>query len=519
MALCRRAAVDVLEPSAGDGAFFRNLPKAVSDRIRAVTAVEIDPTEALKCRDSLRNAQLHGTVSAMSFLKWAMGDTSDYDVVVGNPPFVRFQFVSGEDVASANSLFDRAGLRFEGVSNLWIPVLLGALSKLRPGGSAALVVPAELFTGMTAGLVREWLVREMDDLSVDLFPCGKFPGVLQEVIVLSGVRRETVAAAGRIRVANHDARQEAREWIVDMPVDRRPWTRLLLAPEQIAALDEALAMPDFVSLRTVARLQVSIVTGANEYFSLSSGEIDRLGLRRWAVPLLPRIRHATGLVWTTVDQRLIGADVKAWLLDFSATKPSPKRYRAGARYIELGEAQGLHTRYKCRIREPWYRVPDIETGTLMLSKRSHRIPRLVLNRARAYTTDTIYRGRMLTAFRGRERDFVAGFHNSVTLLTSELEGRSFGGGVHELVPSEIGRLFVPMIGDIGAHLGDLDALSRRLNGEVESLIAKTNELVLRNRLSAGAVDLIEQARQQLMRRRLERGSSSFDLVDSDLLAG
>lgn len=518
--LCRRAGIDVLEPSAGDGAFFRSLPSSIRDRVRSVTAVEIDEAEAAKARQILHMANMNSKVVAASFLAWSRGNQSDFDVVVGNPPFLRYQFVSKDDVESSEMLFSDLGLRFEGVSNLWIPILVGSLAKLRPGGSASIVVPAELFTGMTAGLVREWLLQHMDELSVDLFPSGKFPGVLQEVVVLSGVMRQTPSMSPRIRVVNHDARRDsAQDLTIDLSASRRPWTHLLLPPAQLGALEEALALPEFVPLASAARLQVSIVTGANDYFSVDTDEMSRHGLERWGVPLLPRARHVDGLIWTKADQSSIGTGVKSWLLDFSEERPSPLKYRRSARYIEEGVAQGLPERYKCRIREPWYRVPEIWAGSLMLSKRSHRFPRLVLNSARSFTTDTIYRGRMTPSFRGRERDLVAGFHNSVTLLTAELEGRSFGGGVHELVPSEVGRIAVPMVDDLGVRLSGLDKLTRAAGAQTETLIEETDKLVLSGRIPDRTINLLRDAREHLMTRRLERGSSSYELGGSGLLAG
>ena len=130
---------------------------------------------------------------------------------------------------------------------------------------------------------------------------------------------------------------------------------------------------------------------------------------------------------------------------FGPQSPDPEQTPAAASYLRHGEELRLHQRYKCRIRDPWYRVPIVQPGSLLLSKRSHRYPRLVLNPAGVTTTDTIYQGRMTTAFEGREADLVTGFHNTATLLTAEIEGRSFGGGVLELVPTEIGRVCVPML--------------------------------------------------------------------------
>ena len=70
-------------------------------------------------------------------------------------------------------------------------------------------------------------------------------------------------------------------------------------------------------------------------------------------------------------------------------------------------------------------------------KRSHDTPRLILNRVGAYTTDTAYRIR--TRDIAGER-LVGCFLNPMTALSAELEGRHYGGGVLELIPSEIERL-------------------------------------------------------------------------------
>ena len=58
-------------------------------------------------------------------------------------------------------------------------------------------------------------------------------------------------------------------------------------------------------------------------------------------------------------------------------------------------------------------------------KRFHHFPRLVLNTAKAFTTDTAYR----IPPKVRDTDLVFAFVNSLTALSAELEGRHYGGGV------------------------------------------------------------------------------------------
>ena len=122
-------------------------------------------------------------------------------------------------------------------------------------------------------------------------------------------------------------------------------------------------------------------------------------------------------------------------------------------------------------------------------KRAHHYPRLVLNRAGAYTTDTVYRIRPKCV--GAEA-LVLGFVNSLTCLTAEMEGRHYGGGVLELVPSEIERLLVPIVKTTASELKAADKRFRDCANESEFLrgqdrlllgrlgIAKTKQECLNN---------------------------------------
>lgn len=529
----------IFEPSAGDGAFIRGLrDHALSSRVHEVTAVEINPAEAAKCRQALAGAAFGGSVLTGSVLNGARPSPGGHDAAVGNPPFVRFQFLTEEDRAGALEIARDSGIPLAGVSNLWIPILLTALTRLRAGGAFAFIVPAECFTGISARSVRTWLIRQAGDLRADLFPPGSFPGVLQEVVVLSGrVSRPAAPSAGEHRAHEHRAGEHRagehragehgagehragtpltvvehgagtpRSWTHDVPDSAPTWTRYLLTPAQLSALHQVTDLPGFHHLAEVARLSVSTVTGANEYFSVDDGTLSQYRLARWALPLLPRIRHATGLRFGPGDHDdLAQRDCSRWILDFGPAAPSPEHTPAAASYLRYGEELKLHQRYKCRIRDPWYRVPIVQPGRLLLSKRAHKYPRLVLNSAGVITTDTIYQGRMTAAFEGRDADLVAGFHNTATLLTAEIEGRSFGGGVLELVPTEIGRVSIPMLPGFGQSLGQLDELARSAGPDSAELVQRTDALLAAAipQLTPDLLGELREARAALLQRRMDR---------------
>lgn len=500
----------LLEPSAGDGAFLRGLSRL--GQSPSVTAVELVPEEATKARAELRRSGLTGTVVTGSALSWT--GRGEYDAAIGNLPFVRFQFISAADRTAATRAVTANGMSDSGVGNLWIPMLVVALTRLRVGGRFAFVLPAECFTGVSAGRVREWLLRNHDDVKVDLFPPGSFPNVLQEVVVLSGQRSARPNAHTEIALIEHaQGHHEAGLLASEATVVRHrlqpsgaSWTRLLLTGPQLEAYEVARGLAPVALLADLAKLEVATVTGANSFFSVNAETVAQHGLDPWLTPLLPRIRHATGLRFTTSDHDgLRASGTAAHLLTLTADTKVPARSGL-RRYLDIGEEAGLSERFKCRIRDPWYAVPGIKPSRLMLTKRSHHYPRMVLNQAGVATTDTIYRGEVVTGVSASA--LVATFHNSLTLLSAELEGRSFGGGVLELVPSEFKRLLVPNVPDMEHEIDRLDHLSREGagTGDAEALVHETDRLLSKHApdLTDDVMEGLAEGRRNLLARRHAR---------------
>ena len=468
-------------------------------------AVELDPAEAAVCRGALRQSGLSGQVVNDTFFAWASSQSPCFDAVVGNPPFVRYQFVGQEDRRLAEKLVSRLGLTLRGVSNLWIPFAIVSLSLLRPGGAFALVLPSELFCTVSGGLFRACVIRDFVSLHVDLFPRETFPDILQDVVVVSGRRATRHATSRPVRFCEHGA-SGPRQWCHQVSISPESWQRYLLVPEEVRAFHDACGLAGVTRLGAIAVMEVSIVTGANPFFTVDDATVAKFSLQRWSRPLLARSADAPGIVFDPADHdeaRRRGS--RAWLLDFSL-HPEPNGHPGVREYLAQGEALGLHERYKCRTRSPWYRVPHVKRGRLLLPKRAHRHHRLLLNRASVFTTDTLYRGEMLDLFADREADLVAGFQNTLTLLSAEIEGRTYGGGVLELVPSEIAGLRVPLV-STAPLLAQIDVVSRdsgRQRGDGTAVIELTDR-ALADQIPDYTVLLpvLQSARTKLLQRRMD----------------
>jgi adenine-specific DNA methylase len=503
--------VRVLEPSSGDGAFIRGLDRSnLAHKVDDLEAIEIFEVEAQKTEQAIEAASFTATARTANVLDWNETSSASFDLALGNPPYVRFQFVTQEDKQRALTIGSGLGITGSAVSNLWIPVFLLAIERLVDGGVFSMILPTEFLTGVSAGRVRSWLLSSTKNLTIDLFKPGSFPAVLQEVLVLTGRKVASRDDASRT-VHFFDHNGGTHHWTHEVSLAAKTWTSYLLNPEQEAALTQVSALAGFSRLGAEARFSVSTVTGANDFFCVSTDTAEESGLIPWALPLLPRTRHAPGLIYTAAEQtELATTDARAWMLSFSADKTAPSDRPAAAEYLASGVRAELHERFKCRVRTPWFRVPVVQPGQLLMSKRSNLYPRVIVNEAGVVTTDTIYRGQMLNSSRLTPQDVAASFHNSLTLLSVETNGRSFGGGVLELVPSEIAALVIPAASTARKDIAALDQIARE-DSDPEALVDATDRLLPTwiPGLTPDLLELVRESRQELLGRRTIRSFGKF----------
>lgn len=464
----------VLEPSCGDGVFFDAI--ASFSKSATVSGFELDPSEAARARVRARRFGVNANVRASDFLEWAISAMEDgkhrFDAVVGNPPFIRYQYLPPDFQTRAERIFSALNCRFTKHTNAWVPFILASVALLRPGGRLAMVVPAEIIHVLHAQSLRSYL-GEVCRRMVVIDPEELwFDNTLQGAVLLLAEKKARKGQHGE-GVAMYPVRN--REFLTRDAEElfREPqsingktvagkWTRALLDPTTRSLLDglcdEGIAK-QFVD---IASVDVGIVTGANKYFLVDDSVVEEYKLEKWAHPMFGRSEHCPGIIYDEKQHKKNAQKGNptnfVWLPNESVEKSKTVR-----EYIEFGKKQSLHTRYKCRIRSPWYTVPSVYATEIGMLKRAHDTPRLILNKLRAYTTDTAYR---VTSTACAPERLVYSFINGLTALSAELEGRHYGGGVLELVPSEIERLLIPLSDNVEVKLGELDERVRKYPADV-----------------------------------------------------
>jgi len=300
-----------------------------------------------------------------------------------------------------------------------------------------------------------------------------FNGTLQGTVLLLGEKKlnvldkskgvAVISISDRQALSKDPERQFQYASYANGTTIEGKWMPIFLTPRERELLAQLRVSPNVKRFSEIASVDVGIVTGANKFFLVSDTIVKEFSLQQWAHPMFGRSNHVEGLVFTTNDHQVNkteGLPSNFLWFQEEAIEDLPSNVK---RYLEVGLSQQLQKRFKCRTRKCWYKVPSIYSTPIAMLKRAHNYPRLVLNRAYAYTTDTAYRIQPINI---KPPALVLGFMNSLTCLTAELEGRHYGGGVLELVPSEIERLLVPKI---DTSVADLDLADRRFRNMKDDL--------------------------------------------------
>lgn len=526
----------VLEPSCGDGTFLAaaasvfsalGLPgPVIADRL---TGVEILGSEADRARNRLRpqlGLRTQDAVRTSDFFDWWQTTPQPaFDVVVGNPPFIRYQTFPEPHRGRAMAIMESVGLKPNRLTNIWVPFVVAAALSLRPGGRMALVLPAELLQVTYAAQLRSFLTDRFS--RIDVVACNElfFDNAEQEVVLLladgaladaSEANDCRVALTEAATVAEITQQAAAAVLAVAEPKtirhDNEKWLKYFLTANEIAFMRELRAAAVTTTVQTHASVDVGVVTGKNEFFVLSAEQVEELGLDGYTTPLVSRSVQLKGTRLGKADwNALAAAGDRVHLLNVAADQAG-KLTEALRQYIRYGEAKEFHRGYKCSIRSPWYTVPSVWTPDGFMFRQIYDFPRIVLNGSGATSTDTIHRFTCRTA---RPERVIANTYTWLTAASAEIEGRSYGGGVLELEPTEAERLLMPAELNGAMPIAEADRLIRA--GRLDAVLEENARIVLRGHMGLSETDCAtlrgiwtKMRDRRLARRRTGKGAALRD---------
>lgn len=490
----------MLEPSAGDGRFLPLLQENAAH----ITAIELFQEKVNQmCREYIGDSY---KIMQDNFLDFSIKTSERYSLIIGNPPYIHKKLMEKEDLKKARFICTEAGLEETAMQNMWLAFVVGSCRLLQLGGSIFFVLPMEFLQVQYAEKLRGYLEKIFNTIHIIVFQKALFPKIEQEVCL--------VYLTNKNGVEKHICYKMYEDWIKMVLVQEnnirwnkplKKWSNAVLGDSDISLLKNA--MKRYPKIKNMGKIAPGIVTGGNRYFILSEKDVEKYQSRDFVLPIVQKssyISKKTMEISETVVKEINLENKPAYLLNLSNEKDIEKLPIALQGYLNWAGDQKvndipLKDCYKCSNRMPWYGVPIVKKGEVVFFKRYGHLPRIYYNSAEVHTTDAGYHIRLKEEFDGESLVFC--FFNSITLAQCEFNGRYYGGGVCELVPTEFQDIVVPY-----CHIGQdykerLKSLFK--NGEqVDDIVRFVNELTICRDYDDEQIHRFEKIRKILMGRRI-----------------
>ena len=498
--------LDILEPSCGDGVFLEEIQKG-NYKYNSVTAIEFDEIEAIKSKKIRLNKS---KIINSDFHDFCINTKQKFDLIIGNPPYIRYQYFDEEQQKFASEIFGKAKLKYSKLTNAWVSFVVGSSLLLKEKGRIGFVLPAEILQVSYAQPLREFLGQFYNKINIVSFKKLVFPDIQQEVVLLLCEKNNTnTHLIEHLELRDAEELQKLDVLKLKSPKKKidfksNKWTFYFLDQKEIDFLEKLQLNKAIPKLGDYAKVEVGITTGSNPFFTVPLSTIKFYNLEKYAKPLVGRSVQVPSAIFTEKDWlKNRNSEARTHFLSFPKMKDL--NGSIGARdYIAWGEESKINKGYKCRIREEWQIVPSQRISDALFIRRNNKYPKLIINEAKAYTTDTMHR---VTVKENAEiKALTASYYNSLSFAFSEICGRSHGGGVLELMPNEAERILLPYH-DSNAELLPVINKMIREEKDISKLLKITNEKILKENfgLTDSEIELADNIWKKLSKRRLNRG--------------
>ncbi len=490
--------LQILEPSVGDGAFVSEF-KEIRNKNISLTALDINSKELDKAKDKWDNTDKFLNIDFLDY-------TTDqrYSAIIGNPPYIKKNLITEDNLEKIKKIHFDEKLSENSVNNIWTSFLIKSCTLLDQDGIIAFVLPSELLQVNYAKEIREFLRRKFDRVEIFTFNDLMFECKGQDTIVLIGyINHEekgqfftNIDSAERL--INSDFILSKNEILVE---NDTKWSHHILNGYEIELLSRLKRRLN--SVNDLIFSQPGIVTAANDFFIIDKETETKYNLNKYTKSIVKKGLYVNKKI--TFDETDLGIlqekNLPTRFLHLTDTDIISEDLR---RYLDIGESMGINSRYKCKKRKNWFVVPNVSTPPeAFFFKRSHLYPKIIKNKTDALVTDSAYKIKMREGF--QINSFIYSFYNSLTLVFAELEGRYYGGGVLEIIPSEFKGLPVPYV-NISDDIFDEFVNNFENKKSIEDILHQNNFNILNTSLGLQnwEIEELEEIRTKLINKRTRK---------------
>lgn len=440
--------VRFLDPAFGTGSFYSALLRVFPKKqIQEAQGFEIDPHYCGPAEDLWKHSGL--LLKRADFTHES--PIPRFNLVICNPPYVRHHHLeNGNKLRLHERTLATSGMKLSGLAGLYCHFLGLSHGWMAKNGIAGWLIPSEFMDVNYGRAMKKYLLENVTLLHVHRFDPNdvQFADALVSSAIVwfrnSPPPRDHQVLFTLGGTLNRPAK--TLSVTVDALSREAKWTRFPEAPVRTASGNPTIA--DFF------RIKRGIATGDNGYFILDEETITERNLPLEAFrPVLPSPRYLIEDEVTSDVQGIPALDQRLFLLDTTLDEEQiKKRYPALSKYLEEGKARGLHERYLCSHRSPWYAqenrpAPPIVCTYLGRGDTKRRRPfRFILNQSRATIANVYLAMYPVGALADRLKSqptLIRQVWHALNALTPEQllgEGRVYGGGLHKLEPKELANV-------------------------------------------------------------------------------
>lgn len=483
--------MSIFDPAFGKASFLR----AASNTLRGLGAkmpaknlygVEIDPSATSSIDDLFNMGANRSNFLNADFLSTNLSLLSPvpFDVIAGNPPFVRSNNISEDFRETAKQAMDEDGFELPRLSGYWAYFLFHSLAFLKTGGRLAMLLPSAFISSQYSISLRREISKQFQRAAISVLNHRWFPDAEESIVVLlaEGYRKaaknskETVMDSKRERLL---ASKIGGFHISSLrKTTREGWRYVFeVLPDDISSFLMSLVVNGLgAPMQDYFKIRIGVVTGDNDFFVIAASKAKDLSIpRKHLTPIVTTSRHLPGLCF--LPQDFTSGNKENYVLVTSEDKENLSD--AVKAYIKIGHHKGIDERYKCRNRKPWHLVRYTYVPDAFLHYMSSSLPHIVVNFSSATCTNSVLRLTCTSRLTDSDKEKLAlASATSIAQLSFEAQGRSYGGGVLKLEPRRASRVILPKIPAEDTHsiYRRVDQLLRK--GQKESAMILSDEFVL-----------------------------------------
>ena len=437
-----------LDPAIGTGAFYSALRTVFPQQhITEALGFEIDPHYE---EPASRLWAKQGLVMKLADFTYEE-PSSRFNLVICNPPYVRHHHVQNGNKVRLQLLTSNAcGMKISGLAGLYCHFLGLSHAWMAEGGIAGWLIPSEFMDVNYGQAVKRYLLDKVTLLHIHRFD----PNDVQfaDALVSSAIvwfKKTMPPKDHAVKFTFGGTLSEpklVREISAKALAHEPKWTRFPVA--DVRDMGATPTLSDFFQIKR------GLATGDNHYFILGAEEIASRNLPMEAFrPILPSPRYVPDNTIDSDTNGLPRISRQLFLLDTRLPEDEIReRFPGLFAYLQDGKSQGVHERYLCQHRTPWYAQENRPPAPIVCTylgrgdTKSGRPFRFIRNNSMA-TVANVYLAMYPTPIlaRAMKRDTtlirrVWEVLNQITPGQLLSEGRVYGGGLHKLEPKELANV-------------------------------------------------------------------------------